>query len=251
MTLYQKVIAVFGMLRNSIAQKASKSDVASEFSSSATYKVNQGVMYNGLLYRCTAAHTGAWNEAHFTRDNIDDIIDKKIEASESDHVQANWTETDSGSPAFIKNKPTIPTKTSDITNDSGFITDSSLPYVVTDDYGSMSSIHLSGRRVTHVPSVENWPDGITVYLPSITNDKSLDVILRIDSAGSTHQMEFHSGTSISNTVHFIYDDALGDDNWTHLKYGYVHVFMFTYLGNTAPGEELWLVGRVIRPSSDI
>ena len=36
-------------------------------------------------------------------------------------VQSDWTETDSTSMAYILHKPTIPTNTSDLTNDSGFI----------------------------------------------------------------------------------------------------------------------------------
>jgi len=36
-------------------------------------------------------------------------------------VQSNWNETDTSSLAYIQNKPTIPTKTSDLTNDSNFI----------------------------------------------------------------------------------------------------------------------------------
>ena len=43
------------------------------------------------------------------------------------NVQANWAETDSADDAFIKNKPTIPSKTSDLTNDSGFITTGDIP----------------------------------------------------------------------------------------------------------------------------
>lgn len=35
-------------------------------------------------------------------------------------VQSNWNESDTNSKAYIQNKPTIPTKTSDLTNDSGF-----------------------------------------------------------------------------------------------------------------------------------
>lgn len=38
------------------------------------------------------------------------------------NVQADWSVTDNNSDAFIKNRPTIPTKTSDLTNDSGFKT---------------------------------------------------------------------------------------------------------------------------------
>lgn len=43
------------------------------------------------------------------------------------NVQANWNTTDSTSDAYILNKPTIPSKTSDLTNDSGFITSAGVP----------------------------------------------------------------------------------------------------------------------------
>ena len=37
------------------------------------------------------------------------------------NVQSDWSVSDSSSDAYIAHKPTIPTKTSDLTNDSGFI----------------------------------------------------------------------------------------------------------------------------------
>lgn len=46
---------------------------------------------------------------------------KKWDAAEA-NVQSDWSETNTESDAFIKNKPSIPTKTSDLTNDSNFIT---------------------------------------------------------------------------------------------------------------------------------
>jgi len=49
-----------------------------------------------------------------------------IAAGAEVNVQANWSEADSTSDAFIQNKPSIPTKTSDLTNDSGFVTDATM-----------------------------------------------------------------------------------------------------------------------------
>lgn len=44
-----------------------------------------------------------------------------IESGAEKNVQADWNENDSSKDDFIKNKPYIPTKTSDLTNDSGFV----------------------------------------------------------------------------------------------------------------------------------
>lgn len=47
--------------------------------------------------------------------------------SAADQVQSDWTELDTSSKAYIAHKPTIPTATSDLTNDSNFITASDVP----------------------------------------------------------------------------------------------------------------------------
>lgn len=39
-----------------------------------------------------------------------------------DQIQADWTQADSTKPSYIKNKPLIPTKTSQLQNDSSFVT---------------------------------------------------------------------------------------------------------------------------------
>ena len=46
-------------------------------------------------------------------------------------VQADWAESDPSKVSFIDNKPTIPSKTSDLQNDSGFITSSDIPAIPT------------------------------------------------------------------------------------------------------------------------
>ena len=42
------------------------------------------------------------------------------------NVQSDWSVTSTSSDAYIKNKPTIPSKTSDLTNDSSFSTFSAI-----------------------------------------------------------------------------------------------------------------------------
>lgn len=55
-----------------------------------------------------------------------------IQAGAEVNVQSNWAESNSSSDSFIQNKPNIPSKTSDITNDSGYITISDVPSGISD-----------------------------------------------------------------------------------------------------------------------
>ncbi len=58
-------------------------------------------------------------------------ITEETEGGSGTQVQTDWEQDDEEAVDFLKNKPTIPTKTSDITNDSNFIIDAS--YVHTDN----------------------------------------------------------------------------------------------------------------------
>ena len=61
----------------------------------------------------------------------------------SGNVQADWNVTDPTNGAYINNKPTIPTKTSDLTNDSNFVSDSN--YTHTDNnYTTTEKDKLAG-----------------------------------------------------------------------------------------------------------
>lgn len=81
-TLYDKVLAVFGMLRNSINQKTSKIDLAPLFNASVGYPVDSLVIYENVLYRCTTAHQGDWNTADFATATIQDILALKAKKSD-------------------------------------------------------------------------------------------------------------------------------------------------------------------------
>ena len=70
MNLYQKVIAVVGMLRNSISERAAKTDLAPLFSDSDSYSEGNLVIHDNVLYRCTADHIGAWDSRHFAATTI-------------------------------------------------------------------------------------------------------------------------------------------------------------------------------------
>ena len=69
------------------------------------------------------------------------------------NVQADWNEADTSSDAYIVNKPTIPSKTSDLTNDSGFLT--SIP----DEYVTETELTAKGYLTSYTetdPTVPKW-----------------------------------------------------------------------------------------------
>lgn len=70
------------------------------------------------------------------------------------NVQSDWDETNSYSDAYILNKPTIPTSTSDLYNDSGFVVDSD--YVHTDNnYTTTEKNKLAGITSGAEPNVQS------------------------------------------------------------------------------------------------
>lgn len=67
----------------------------------------------------------AESEADRAKSEADRAKDYAGQAS-AGQVQADWSQTDSNQKSYIKNKPTIPTKTSQLTNDSGFLISSDI-----------------------------------------------------------------------------------------------------------------------------
>lgn len=109
-----------------------------------------------------------------------------IAAGAEVNIQSNWSETNTSSDAFILNKPVIPTATSDLTNDSNFVSDAS--YIHTDNnYTTAEKNKLAGIasgaevnvqadwNVTSTSSdafIKNKPSLATVAISGSYNDLS-------------------------------------------------------------------------------
>ena len=89
MTIYQKVIAIFGLLRSSIMQRAKKSAIAPTFSESVAYSTGRIVYRGDTLYRCTVVHSGSWDPSHFTETTIDEALSMKGEVGEGGGIPEN------------------------------------------------------------------------------------------------------------------------------------------------------------------
>lgn len=76
-----------------------------------------------------------------TDNNFTTALKDKLDGIESGaevNVQADWNEADSTADDFIKNKPSIPSATSDLVNDSGFLTSSDVSAVaMSGDYDDL------------------------------------------------------------------------------------------------------------------
>ena len=102
--------------------------------------------------------------------NIDDLslYDQKIKEYISEHgaegAQSDWNETDSADISFIKNKPDIPTKTSDLINNSGFVNEQDLGDLA---YKSSVSASYTPSGSVTAPIISIQPNTTTVN--SITN----------------------------------------------------------------------------------
>lgn len=88
------------------------------------------------------------------------------------NVQANWDEIDINSDAYIKNKPSIPTKTSELQNDSNYVADKD--YVHTDNNYTNTDKTSVGTIKDKVDKVEG--KGLS------TNDLTDDLKMQYDEA---------------------------------------------------------------------
>lgn len=88
------------------------------------------------------------------------------------NVQSDWNETDSTDDAYIKNKPSIPSKTSDLTNNSGFITNSDIPSIPS----KTSDLVNDSGFITNsdIPSIPSKTSDLTNDSGFLTNTSNLD-----------------------------------------------------------------------------
>ena len=94
-------------------------------------------------FTVTNGQNGTGSVADVWQNGVSVLDDTTAKVVADANVQSDWDESDSTDDAYIKNKPSIPTKTTDLTNDSNFVSDSD--YVHTDNnYTSAEKSKLSG-----------------------------------------------------------------------------------------------------------
>ena len=115
---------------------------------------------------------------------VDDI------PSVTPQVQSDWNETNTTSKAYILNKPTIPTKTSDLNNDSGFLTEhqdisgkENVMPITTATGATLSAVVGNYYRLDNVGT-------LAITLPTIVGATKLQAITFLIVCGSSALVTF-------------------------------------------------------------
>lgn len=126
------------------------------------------------------------------------------------NVQSDWNAT-SGD-AFIKNKPSIPTKTSDLTNDSGFKTN--------DDgivaYGTCTTAAATAAKTVTISNNEDWKlkVGVIVAVKFSYSNTASNCTLNVNNTGAKsiwYNTTVYTGTSTAvagyanKYIYYMYD----------------------------------------------
>lgn len=163
----------------------------------STDVINKPTINNGLL---TIQKNGT-TIATFTANTANNVV-ANIEADQQ--VQTDWNQTDTDAPDYIKNKPSIPTKVSDLTNDSGFIintvNDLTNYYLKSETYTQSEVNSLIGAiKTIEVTVVETLP---TATADTYFNTSKTIYIVAISGSENDYYDEYitvRSGTEGSYT----------------------------------------------------
>lgn len=61
-------------ISDELDEKTNLSDIAEEFDSTKTYRINNFVIYNGKFYRCVTQHTGDWSDFDFIETTVAEVL---------------------------------------------------------------------------------------------------------------------------------------------------------------------------------
>lgn len=104
----------------------------------------------------------------------DDIQGKPDNIDGTEQVQANWEEQDPTSKSYIQKKPTIPTSTNQLTNDSGFITSAQLKMINNESLIGPGNINIS-PGVTSYNDLEGTPTFKTINNQKIVGEGNIEI----------------------------------------------------------------------------
>ncbi len=129
------------------------------------YDGSEWVMINAnSIPEATTSISGLMTSAHVIKLN-------SIEEGAEVNVQADWNQTNSSHDGFIKNKPNIPSKTSELVNDSNFITNENLSIVaITGEFSDLQDIPttISGYGISDAYTKDEVDNIVSTIETSVT-----------------------------------------------------------------------------------
>ena len=195
------------------------------FSTSETYEVGDIVIHNKALYKCTTAVTtaGEFNSNNWTEISIKDLIDEikqelegKVDKvtgkglSTEDYTTAEKTKLDgiesgaevnvietvkvNGTALVPSNKEVdvpVPTKTSDLTNDSGFIDK---------DVNNLTNYYDKNAVDTKIASVYKYKGTVSTYNDLPSSNLTVGDVYNIETADSTHGIKAGDNVAWTGTT---------------------------------------------------
>lgn len=177
---YQNATQVEATINTKLASVMHYKGAVATYDDLPTTNLEVGDVYNVTDTGKNYAWNGTeWDELggdidlsdYYTKSQTDTLLSSKANTSDLAAVAT------SGSYNDLTNKPTIPTTTSQLTNDSGFITSSALaPYATTSQLAAKadsSAVYLKSDTSTFTMTVTNASDTTTSYnLINVTNSGS-------------------------------------------------------------------------------
>ena len=105
------------------------------------------------------------SDNYYTKAEVDELISSSI-------VQSDWDVNDDTSAAYIKNRPTIPTKVSELENDEGYLTGyTEVDPVFTSVSGTFAQLDQSGK----IPDALYYSNKQRIYVDSNVYNKILNI----------------------------------------------------------------------------
>ena len=121
-----------------------------------------------------------------------------IETGAEVNVQADWSQNDDTADDFIKHKPSIPSKTSDLTNDSDFVSDAN--YVHTDnnytnankeDVAKIDTLETNQTQI--LSDVEVVKNTLGYEVVNLAINQSANSIIGYCESGKTYTLSYSGG----------------------------------------------------------
>lgn len=130
--------------------------IADTYSNSSTYAIGDVVVQNGKLYKCITAISTAesWTAAHWEEITVKDYVDDNkgsgggSGAVDSVNGKTGAVVLDASDVGALPDNTAIPSKTSDLTNDSGFITNATVPTATTSKSGTTTTLTVTDKNGT-------------------------------------------------------------------------------------------------------